>query len=115
MAPVKTMSWSRVAKSAQSLGAHCSLLSFTVLLTLKLGLQWHRSWWFIFLPLWIFHIIVARGRFSLPAPVPPHDRHWAPCHTVVAVPLLIAFELMLCTYLDSRYGYGIPVVNLKDV
>lgn len=115
MAPVQTMTWSRVAKSAQSFSAHCLLLSFTILLTLKLGLQWHRSWWFIFLPLWIFHIIVARGRFSLPAPVPPHDRHWAPCHTVVAVPLLIAFELLLCTYLDSRYGYGIPVVNLKVV
>lgn len=29
----------------------------------------------IFFPLWLFHGVVARGRFSLPAPSIPHDRH----------------------------------------
>lgn len=90
----------------------------------------------IFFPLWIFHAVVARGRFSLPAPSVPHSRHvskscffiasvlyfirsdtllilrffflsvgqWAPCHAVVATPLLIAFELLLCIYLETRYG-----------
>lgn len=29
----------------------------------------------IFFPLWLFHAVVARGRFSLPAPSVPHDRH----------------------------------------
>lgn len=28
----------------------------------------------VFIPVWVFHGIVARGRFSLPAPAPPHDR-----------------------------------------
>eukprot|EP01018_Ginkgo_biloba_P038266 Gb_01953 [translate_table: standard] len=115
MVPVKTITWARVAKSAQALAAHCLLLCFTILLVMKLGLQLQRSWWFTFLPLWIFHIVVARGRFSLPAPSPPHDRHWAPCHAVVATPLLIAFELLLCTYLDSHDVYVSPVVNLKIV
>lgn len=29
---------------------------------------------------------------------------WSPCHSVVAVPLLIAFELLLCCYLDTQEG-----------
>ena len=29
---------------------------------------------------------------------------WAPCHAIVATPLLIAFELLLCTYLESVNG-----------
>eukprot|EP00252_Welwitschia_mirabilis_P018865 TRINITY_DN4231_c0_g1_i3.p1 TRINITY_DN4231_c0_g1~~TRINITY_DN4231_c0_g1_i3.p1 ORF type:complete len:344 (+),score=36.76 TRINITY_DN4231_c0_g1_i3:222-1253(+) len=109
------MTWSRVAKSGQAFAAHSCLLWFTIFLVLKLSLRWNRSWWLIFLPLWIFHIIVARGRFSLPAPVPPHNRHWAPCHAIIAVPLLIAFEILLCTYLDSHFGHGIMLVNLKLV
>ena len=28
----------------------------------------------VFAPLWLFHAVVARGRFSLPAPSLPHDR-----------------------------------------
>ncbi|XP_057824019.2 uncharacterized protein LOC131036200 isoform X2 [Cryptomeria japonica] len=115
MVPVKSMTWSRVLKSAQAVAAHGLLLCFTILLTLKLDKHLKRSWWFIFLPIWLFHIVVARGRFSLPAPSPPHDRHWAPCHAVAASPLLIAFELLLCTYLDSHYVYGIHIVNLKIV
>ncbi|KAK6148670.1 hypothetical protein DH2020_019582 [Rehmannia glutinosa] len=57
--------------------------------------------------------VVARGRFSLPAPSVPHDRNWAPCHTVVAMPLLVAFELLLCIYLESIYVIGSAAVNLK--
>ncbi|BBG94432.1 Transmembrane Fragile-X-F-associated protein [Prunus dulcis] len=64
----------------------------------------------IFSPLWLFHAVVARGRFSLPAPKLPNDRNWAPFHAVMATPLLVAFELMLCIYLESRY-----VVSLKIV
>lgn len=29
----------------------------------------------IFFPIWVFHAVVARGRFSLPAPSIPHNRH----------------------------------------
>ncbi|KAL6584403.1 hypothetical protein OROMI_003692 [Orobanche minor] len=67
----------------------------------------------IFFPLWLFHVVVARGRFSLPAPSVPHGRHWAPCHAVVAMPLLVAFELLLCIYLESICVNGSAAVNLK--
>lgn len=29
---------------------------------------------------------------------------WAPCHSVVATPLLLAFEMLLCIYLHTRSG-----------
>ncbi|XP_077236119.1 uncharacterized protein LOC143877782 isoform X2 [Tasmannia lanceolata] len=109
------MTWPRVAKSAQALFAHGLLLSFTVLLVLKLDRAFSYSWWVIFAPLWLFHMVVARGRFSLPAPSLPHDRHWAPCHAIVATPLLVAFELLLCVYLESIHVQGYPAVNLKIV
>ncbi|XWS61003.1 hypothetical protein CRYUN_Cryun07bG0088000 [Craigia yunnanensis] len=69
----------------------------------------------IFFPLWMFHGVVARGRFSLPAPSVPHNRQWAPCHAIVARPLLIAFELLLCIYLESVNVLGFAAVNLKIV
>ncbi|KAF5959552.1 hypothetical protein HYC85_000761 [Camellia sinensis] len=40
---------------------------------------------------------------------------WAPCHTIIATPLLIAFELLLCIYLESIYVNGFAAVNLKIV
>ncbi|RAL40174.1 hypothetical protein DM860_008314 [Cuscuta australis] len=40
----------------------------------------------------------------------PHGRNWAPYHAIMATPLLVAFELLLCVHLDSSY-----VVNLKIV
>ncbi|XP_011011277.1 PREDICTED: uncharacterized protein LOC105115904 [Populus euphratica] len=109
------MNWRRVLKSVQALAAHCLLFSFTLLLVLKLDHVVSYSWWLIFFPLWTFHVVVARGRFSLPAPSVPRNRHWAPCHAVVATPLLIAFELLLCIYLESVYVYHIAAVNLKIV
>ncbi|MCD7458206.1 hypothetical protein HAX54_037549 [Datura stramonium] len=109
------MSWRRVGKSFQALAAHTLLLCFTVLLVLKLDHVVDYSWWIIFFPLWLFHAVVARGRFSLPAPSVPHDRHWAPCHAVVATPLLIAFELLLCIHLESIYVNHSAAVNLKIV
>ncbi|KAM2456024.1 hypothetical protein PS1_015950 [Malus domestica] len=110
------MNWWRVLKSVQALVAHSLLFSFTLLLVLKLdGVAASYSWWIIFFPLWIFHAVVARGRFSLPAPSVPHSRHWAPCHAVVATPLLVAFELLLCIYLDSVSVHGFAAVNLKVV
>ncbi|GAV61573.1 Tmemb_185A domain-containing protein/zf-C3HC4_3 domain-containing protein [Cephalotus follicularis] len=109
------MSWRRVLKSVQALAAHGLLLSFTLLLLLKLDHFVSYSWWTIFFPLWLFHAVVARGRFSLPAPSVPHNRHWAPCHAVVSTPLLIAFELLLCIYMESIYVHGFAAVNLKIV
>ncbi|GER38624.1 transmembrane Fragile-X-F-associated protein [Striga asiatica] len=107
------MSWRRVAKSLQAVAAHNLLFGFTLLLVLKLDHTVSCSWWVIFFPLWLFHTVVARGRFSLPAPSVPHDRHWAPCHAVVAMPLLVAFELLLCIYLESIYVNGSASMNLK--
>ncbi|KAL5544715.1 hypothetical protein UlMin_008499 [Ulmus minor] len=109
------MNWRRVLSSGQALAAHILLFSFTVLLVLKLDHVIYYSWWVIFLPIWIFHGVVSRGRFSLPAPSIPHNRNWAPCHAVVATPLLIAFELLLCIYLESVYVSGSAAVNLKIV
>ncbi|XP_043698396.1 uncharacterized protein LOC122649099 [Telopea speciosissima] len=111
----KAMNWRRVAKSAQAFAAHSFLLCFTVLLVLKLDHVGYYSWWIIFSPLWLFHAVVARGRYSLPAPSLPNDRHWAPCHAIVATPLLVAFELLLCIYLESIYGHDYAAVNLKIV
>ncbi|XVF12338.1 hypothetical protein REPUB_Repub08aG0107800 [Reevesia pubescens] len=109
------MSWRRVLKSAQALAAHSLLFCFTLLLLLKLDHLVSYSWWLIFFPLWMFHGVVARGRFSLPAPSVPHNRQWAPCHAIVATPLLIAFELLLCIYLESVNVLGFAAVNLKIV
>ncbi|KAH9722563.1 RING-type domain-containing protein [Citrus sinensis] len=109
------MSWRRVLKSVQAVAAHILLLTFTLLLVLKLDHVISYSWWIVFFPVWIFHAVVARGRFSLPAPSVPHNRHWAPCHAIVATPLLIAFELLLCIYLESIYEHGFEAVNLKIV
>uniref|UniRef100_M4DJ79 RING-type domain-containing protein n=1 Tax=Brassica campestris TaxID=3711 RepID=M4DJ79_BRACM len=107
------MSCRRVLKSIQALAAHTLLFCFTLFLVLKLDHTLSSSWWMVFLPLWAFHAVVARGRFSLPAPVAPRNRHWAPCHAVVATPLLVAFELLLCIYLESSYGSWPPAVSLK--
>eukprot|EP00249_Psilotum_nudum_P015175 c25199_g1_i1 orf=633-2060(+) len=111
----RIMTWSSIAKSVQALAAHSSVLCFSVLLVYKISSKIDLSWWWIFLPLWMFHGIVARGRFSLPAPSPPHDQHWAPCHAIVAVPLLIAFELLLCVFLDSHDANGRSIMSLKIV
>ncbi|KAG2667324.1 hypothetical protein I3843_15G106000 [Carya illinoinensis] len=108
-------SWRRVLKSVQAVAAHGVLLCFTLLLVFKLDHVVSYSWWIIFFPLWIFHVVVARGRFSLPAPSVPHNRNWAPCHAIVATPLLVAFELLLCVYLESIYVHGFAAVNLKMV
>ncbi|KAK4263746.1 hypothetical protein QN277_029121 [Acacia crassicarpa] len=106
----RLMSWRRVAKSLLAFAAHGLLFSFTLLLVLKLDHVVNYSWWTVFSPLWLFHSVVSRGRFSLPAPSMPHDRHWAPCHAVVETPLLVAFELLLCIHLEIS-----DVVNLKIV
>ncbi|CAH1442881.1 unnamed protein product [Lactuca virosa] len=109
------MSWRRVAKSLQAFSAHTLLFCFTLLLVLKLDHLIFSSWWVVFFPLFIFHVVVARGRFSLPAPSAPHDHHWAPCHAIVGMPLLVAFELLLCVFLESVYVMKVPAVNLKMV
>ncbi|KAF3792577.1 RING finger protein B [Nymphaea thermarum] len=107
--------WYGVAKSAQAVAAHGMLLAFTILLVMKLDSSRAYSWWFVFTPLWLFHSVVARGRFSLPAPSPPRNRHWAPCHAIVATPLIVSFELLLCVFLESLWARGFPAVNLKIV
>ncbi|KAM0952690.1 putative transcription factor C2H2 family [Dioscorea sansibarensis] len=111
----RAMTWSRVGKSAQGVAAHGLLFCFTILLALKLDDRVSYSWWIIFVPLWLFHTVVARGRFSLPAPSIPHDRHWAPCHSIVATPLLVSFELLLCIYLESIGAHTNPAISLKIV
>ncbi|GAV59678.1 Tmemb_185A domain-containing protein/zf-C3HC4_3 domain-containing protein [Cephalotus follicularis] len=108
----RVMNWSRVAKSLQALVAHGLLFSFTLLLALKLQHAVSYSWWSIFAPLWLFHAVVARGRFSLPAPTMPRDRHWAPFHAVMATPLLVAFELLLCIHLSRHHVVDLKIVFL---
>ncbi|KAL8035236.1 hypothetical protein ABFS82_12G081300 [Erythranthe guttata] len=104
------MNWRRVFKSLQVLLAHGLLFSFTLILSLKLHHSLNYSWWLIFSPLWLFHAVVARGRFSLPAPSMPHGRYWAPFHAIVAAPLLVAFELLLCVHLERRYAVNLKIV-----
>ncbi|XP_042403572.1 uncharacterized protein LOC121992978 isoform X2 [Zingiber officinale] len=111
----RAMSWRKVGKAAQALAAHALLFCFTLFLALKIDGRTPYSWWTIFVPLWLFHAVTARGRFSLPAPSLPHDRHWAPCHAVVAIPLLIAFELLLCIYLHNISVNAGRYINLKVV
>ncbi|KAL7171279.1 hypothetical protein ACSBR2_036012 [Camellia fascicularis] len=108
----RVMSWRRVAKALQAVVAHGLLFSFTLSLALKLDHVVSRSWWTIFMPLWLFHVVLARGRFSLPAPSMPHDRRWAPFHAVMAMPLLVAFELLLCIYLESSYAISLKIAFL---
>nr|KAJ0190307.1 hypothetical protein LSAT_V11C800428110 [Lactuca sativa] len=84
-------------------------------IVLKLDHLVSYSWWVIFFPLFLFHVVVARGRFSLPAPSVPHVRDWEPCHAVVATPLLIAFELLLCIYLENSHVTKPPPVSLQIV
>ncbi|XP_047945674.1 uncharacterized protein LOC125192204 isoform X1 [Salvia hispanica] len=106
------MNWTRVFKSFQVAIAHGLLFSFSVILSLKLDHAVNYSWWLVFSPIWLFHAVVARGRFSLPAPSMPHGRHWAPFHAIVAAPLLIAFELLLCVHLEKRYAVNLKIVFL---
>ncbi|XP_011077304.1 uncharacterized protein LOC105161348 [Sesamum indicum] len=106
------MSWRRVFKSLQVVLAHGLLFSFTLILSLKLHHALSYSWWLIFSPLWLFHAVVARGRFSLPAPSMPHGRYWAPFHAIVATPLLVAFELLLCVHLERSYAVNLKIVFL---
>ncbi|XP_051122440.1 uncharacterized protein LOC127245530 isoform X2 [Andrographis paniculata] len=106
------MTWRRILKSIQVVVAHGLLFTFTLILSLKLHHAVDCSWWLVFSPLWLFHAVVARGRFSLPAPSMPHGRYWAPFHAIVATPLLIAFELLLCVYLEKRYAVNLKIVFL---
>ncbi|KAG2407861.1 uncharacterized protein HKW66_Vig0026830 [Vigna angularis] len=88
------MSWRRVLNSAQALAAHTFLLCFTLFLVLKLDHDLSCSWWVVFLPLWMFHGVVARGRFSLPAPSAPHLGYAAVDLKIVFLPLL-TFEIII--------------------
>ncbi|KAL1803324.1 hypothetical protein ACET3Z_031971 [Daucus carota] len=107
----RELNWRQVANSLQLVAAHALLFSFTVLLVLKLTNDVVSfSWWFVFTPLWLFHVVVARSRFSIPAPLFPCDRYWAPFHSIVATPLLVAFELLLCIYLGGSYGLNLKIV-----
>ncbi|CAH9104632.1 unnamed protein product [Cuscuta epithymum] len=106
----RVMSGRRVFKSLQAVAAHGLLLTFTLLLALKLDRDISYPWWTVFIPLWLFHVVVARGRFSLPAPSMPHGRNWAPHHAIMATPLLVAFELLLCVHLDCHYAVNLKIV-----
>uniref|UniRef100_A0A0D9XDL9 Uncharacterized protein n=1 Tax=Leersia perrieri TaxID=77586 RepID=A0A0D9XDL9_9ORYZ len=106
------VTWRRVWRAAQEAAAHALLLCFTALLSLKLDALFRGSWWVIFTPLWLFHVVIARCRFSLPAPSSPQGFQMASCHSIVATPLLLAFELLLCVYLE---GHGESFIDLKLV
>ncbi|KAL3501647.1 hypothetical protein ACH5RR_036096 [Cinchona calisaya] len=41
-----------------------------------------------------------------------HDRHWVPFHAVMATPLLVAFELLLCIYLENHDAVNLKIVFL---
>jgi hypothetical protein len=69
----------------------------------------------LFIPLWLFHAVAARCRFSLPAPSSPESCQRVPCHSIVATPLLVAFELLLCVCLEGVNGHGEPFIDLKLV
>lgn len=101
--------------AAVPLVAHACLLSFTSLLVLKLSGRLPLSWWWVFAPLYCFHAVVARCKCSMPAVNTPHDRQWAPCHTVVLTPLLLSFEVLLCCYLAAVEGGGKAPVRLEVV
>ncbi|KAG2643369.1 hypothetical protein PVAP13_2KG296500 [Panicum virgatum] len=100
-APAPVPTWQRVRRAGQGAVAHALLLCFTALLALKLDGVVSLSWWVLFIPLWLFHAVAARCRFSLPAPSSPESCQRVPCHSIVATPLLVAFELLLCVYLDG--------------
>ncbi|KAG8083578.1 hypothetical protein GUJ93_ZPchr0015g6995 [Zizania palustris] len=104
--------WRRVWRAAQEAAAHTLLLCFTALLALKLDGLICCSWWVLFTPLWLFHAVIARCRFSLPASSSPQICQMTSCHSIVATPLLVAFELLLCVYLEGR---GEPFIDLKLV
>ncbi|KAK9105582.1 hypothetical protein Scep_022426 [Stephania cephalantha] len=61
----RVMSGRRIVRSVQALLAHGLLFLFTILLA-------------DFSPLWLFHLVVARGRFSVPAPLIPMCRALLP-------------------------------------
>ncbi|CAL5074368.1 unnamed protein product [Urochloa decumbens] len=111
-APVPT--WQRVRRAGHGAVAHALLLCFTALLALKLDGVVSLSWWVLFIPLWLFHAVAARCRFSLPAPS-SSESFQVPCHSIVATPLLVAFELLLCVYLEGLDGHGEPFIDLKLV
>ncbi|THG18594.1 hypothetical protein TEA_019148 [Camellia sinensis var. sinensis] len=90
------MCWRRVAKSVQALAAHTFLFCFTLFLVLKLDHLLSYSWWVIFFPLWLFHAVVARGRFSLPAPSVPHGLNgFAAVNLKIVFLPLLAFEITI--------------------
>ncbi|CAN6174290.1 unnamed protein product, partial [Urochloa humidicola] len=100
-APAPAPTWQRVRRAGQGAVAHALLLCFTALLALKLDGVVSLSWWVLFIPLWLFHAVAARCRFSLPAPSSSESCQQVPCHSIVATPLLVAFELLLCVYLEG--------------
>ncbi|CAN6166920.1 unnamed protein product [Urochloa humidicola] len=114
-APAPAPTWQRVRRAGQGAVAHALLLCFTALLALKLDGVVSLSWWVLFIPLWLFHAVAARCRFSLPAPSSSESCQQVPCHSIVATPLLVAFELLLCVYLEGLDGYGESFIELKLV
>ncbi|KAL8250562.1 hypothetical protein R6Q59_034255 [Mikania micrantha] len=100
------MSWNRFVKPSYVFAAHTLLFCFTILLVLKLDHLVSYSWWTIFFPLFLFHAVVARARFSFPGSYVSNSRH---------VPLLVVFEMLLCVFLESSYVKKAPTISLKIV
>ncbi|XP_066397350.1 uncharacterized protein [Miscanthus floridulus] len=116
-APPQSATWQRVRRAGQGAAAHALLLCFTALLALKLDGVLSLSWWVLFIPVWLFHAVAARCLFSLPAPSSPESCQRVPFHSIVATPLLVAFELLLCVYLEglNHNGHVEPFIDLKLV
>ncbi|KAG2312858.1 hypothetical protein Bca4012_027428 [Brassica carinata] len=95
------------------LSGHGFLFSFTLLVALKLDHVLSDSWWVVFTPLWwLCHAVISGGRFSLPTPPMPHDKNWAPFHSVMATPLLVAFEILLFLHLEDKYAVDLKLIFL---
>lgn len=56
----------------------------------------------VFVPLWVFHGIVSRGRFSMPAPTPPRDRHVRVASFVISKSFFWCRVRVSCLLTDVR-------------
>ncbi|XP_076902082.1 uncharacterized protein LOC143556707 [Bidens hawaiensis] len=89
----------RILDSTQAFSAHASLFCFTLLLVLKLDHLVSYSWWVVFFPLFLFHVIVAQRTSSSRGPFIFHGLYVAPRR----VPFLIVFELLLYVFLQNSF------------
>eukprot|EP00271_Cylindrocystis_brebissonii_P022462 TRINITY_DN8659_c0_g2_i1.p1 TRINITY_DN8659_c0_g2~~TRINITY_DN8659_c0_g2_i1.p1 ORF type:complete len:261 (-),score=44.50 TRINITY_DN8659_c0_g2_i1:1096-1878(-) len=100
-----------MARSGIVLGAVLAtacLLVFSTLLLLKLestfGLS-KISWWWVFSPLFLFHVVTFRYKYSMPSLSPPNDRQGPSSLTRMVVLPVLVLEVILCCYLQLDGGH----------